>query len=302
MFISTSTFSRRLAYLVKTRSAVLSLGDALERRRRAELPDLPVVITIDDGFYSTLEVVKSQLAPQAMPATLYVTSYYADKQTPIFRLVVAYIFWKTEAGELHLASLVHDWSGVVNLEDRTAAQEAMRRIVDYGERELNDPGRCELALRLGHLLGVDYQIIVASRLFSLLKKDELRELEALGVDIELHTHRHRLPLDEAEVAREIGDNRMWLGGVVRSQLEHFCYPSGDWSPEHPPWLAALGVKSAVTCDVGLNGPDTPHLALRRWLDDESVSQIEFEAEVSGYAELLRQVRARAKRLTGKRAS
>jgi hypothetical protein len=47
----------------------------------------------------------------------------------------------------------------------------------------------------------------------------------------------------------------------------------------------------------LNGAETPRLALRRFLDGEDVAQIEFEAEISGFAELARQARSRLRKLS-----
>jgi hypothetical protein len=38
----------------------------------------------------------------------------------------------------------------------------------------------------------------------------------------------------------------------------------------------------------MNLPDTPLLGLRRFLDSENISQIEFEAELCGFAQFLRE--------------
>jgi hypothetical protein len=58
------------------------------------------------------------------------------------------------------------------------------------------------------------------------------------------------------------------------------------------WLAALGVKSATTIEPGLNYPDTPRFALRRLMDGHPVSDIEFEAEMTGFMEIVRALRER----------
>ena len=50
------------------------------------------------------------------------------------------------------------------------------------------------------------------------------------------------------------------------------------------------METATTCEPGLNSPSTPRLSLHRFLDGEDITQIEFEAEVSGFTELLRSVR------------
>ena len=49
----------------------------------------------------------------------------------------------------------------------------------------------------------------------------------------------------------------------------------------------MGIKSAVTCEIGLNSKNTPKYLLKSFGDSEMMSQIEFEAEVYGFAELLR---------------
>jgi hypothetical protein len=57
-------------------------------------------------------------------------------------------------------------------------------------------------------------------------------------------------------------------------------------------LAALGVKSATTIEPGLNYPDTPRFALRRLMDGHPVSDVEFEAEMTGFMEIVRALRER----------
>jgi hypothetical protein len=67
-----------------------------------------------------------------------------------------------------------------------------------------------------------------------------------------------------------------------------------------PWLESEGVRTATTCERGLNYADTPRLALRRLLDGEDLTAIEVEAEVCGVLELLR--RARDAVTTARRAN
>jgi hypothetical protein len=298
LFIEDHTFSRRIGYLLRKQFPLLPLGTALALLDEGRLAAGATVITIDDGFFGTLQAARSHLAPEGLPAVLYATSYYCDKQTPVFRLVVQYMFWKTRETELDLGRLGIPSPQVVPLGDEAKAAHAAETIMTYGQERLDEPGRCRLARRLGECLGVEYDDLVASRRFGLLSADELRDLESLGIDVQLHTHRHRFPVDESQAQRELSDNRHWLSNVVASRLEHFCYPSGEWSPEHLPWLAAAGITSATTCDAGLNGPETPRLTLHRFLDGEHVAQIEFEAEMSGFSEVARRLRDGLRSLAG----
>src|SRR5262249_24004369 len=111
------------------------------------------------------------------------------------------------------------------------------------------------------------------------------------VDIQLHTHRHQCPLDDkVKSEQEIRENRDFLERIVSHALVHFCYPNGIYGMHQAEWLAALGLSSATTIDPGLNYADTSRFALRRIVDGEPVSDIEFEAEMTGFMELVRAVR------------
>jgi len=74
---------------------------------------------------------------------------------------------------------------------------------------------------------------------------------------------------------------------LSSGKSFFCYPAGIWAKEQWPWLAETGIRSAVTCDKGFNYKKTPRYGLKRFGDDEHLSQIEFEAEVCGFTEIFR---------------
>ena len=54
----------------------------------------------------------------------------------------------------------------------------------------------------------------------------------------------------------------------------------------------LGIRSATTCNPGLNPKGSDPYLLRRFLDGECVHDIEFEAEMSGFVDLARRVRER----------
>jgi hypothetical protein len=152
--------------------------------------------------------------------------------------------------------------------------------------------RVALGRELGKRLQVDYDAVSAARYFNIMTDDEIRDAAAQGIDIQLHTHRHRCPEDRRIVSQEVADNRAYLSRLVPGPLTHFCYPSGLWCEDHLGWLRAEGIQSATTCDPGLNSPSTPRHALRRFLDAETLSDIEFEAEMTGYGEILRAVRSR----------
>ena len=294
LFMDATTFQSRMDRLARLQVAVLSLEDALARLASNNLPECPVVITFDDGFYGNYAHTCSLFLQDHFPATMYLTTYYVKYPHPVFRLGVRYMFWKAgdTIDEQCFANELQKGNGE-NLD------EWMWRIIKHGEVNCDEAGRVALARQVASATGYDYEQLAQSRIMSLLQPDELREMQEAGVDIQLHTHRHRLPLDAAEARRELEENRESIERYVHHRADHLCYPSGDWSQQHWPSLAGAGIRSAVTCDAGLNNQTTPNYALRRFLDSEEFAPIEFEAEIVGYTEILRKVRSRIRSLIGR---
>jgi peptidoglycan/xylan/chitin deacetylase (PgdA/CDA1 family) len=290
LFIHPRTFERRLRYLSSKNFPVLSLEEGLKKLRGGRLPAGATVVTIDDGFYSTLRCALPLLRSYSFPATVFVTTYYSVNEVPIFRLAIQYMFWKTSLREVNLAHSVLPFAGTISWRNQSEKDRSMWELIQLGETTLSEAERSELAKTIGTQLRVEYEPIVRQRMLSLLAPSEIRELVKAGLDVQLHTHRHRLPNDEGAIANEIAENRAVLEPIAGKRLEHLCYPSGIFSENMWEWLAAEGIRSAVTCDPGLNSTRTPNLGLRRFLDGENVHQIEFESEVCGFSDLLRSLR------------
>src|SRR5215471_1364360 len=80
LFMRPETFAARLEYLRSHGYKVLDLDEALCRLAIDTLPSSAVVITIDDGFAGTASFALPLLRAFRMPATIYVTTYYAAKE------------------------------------------------------------------------------------------------------------------------------------------------------------------------------------------------------------------------------
>ncbi len=301
LFMQDSTLKQRLATLQRYRFPVLPLEKALERLEKDSIPNNAVCITIDDGFFSVLSKAAPLLKDYGMPATLYLTSYYSGKETPIFRLVVQYMFWKTSVTSLDLSDRSWGPDTAIELSGKDVENNVLWDIIDYGENECDEAARQDICHLLGARLGIDYKQIVDSRILSLLNRDELSALYAQSFDIQLHTHRHRLPVDNELVARrEIRENKAFLRRLLGIEKTHLCYPSGVWSRRQWPWLERERIASATTCEPGFNTATTPLLGLYRILDQDNLSQIEFEAELFGFSELVRIITGKRRRTDAKR--
>lgn len=288
VFMRQTTFARRLKALADGGFKVLPLEEALALLAAGELPPNSVCLTLDDGFYSVLKKAAPLLRQYRFPSTLYVTSYHLEKGTPIFRLVVQYMFWKTARERLFVEPGRWGLMGDYDLGNQATKAALIQALIQHGENNCDEAGRQQICQELGLLLGVDYEVILSDRRLSLLTAGELRQLYQNDMDIQLHTRRHRIcGVNKQEVVQETLENVRDLQRILPKAYGHFCYPSGSWLPHHPQLLETLGVISATTCDAGMNTASTNRLALYRVLDSESMPDIVFEAQISGFSELLR---------------
>lgn len=291
LFISGGLFERRLQTIRRYGLRVLPLDEAVDRLYAGTLPPHALAITIDDGFHSVATVAMPRLRQQGFAATVYVTTYYVEHATPIFRLVVQYMLWKTPRRQLRLENVPWAADETIDLADAGSVERAMWACIRHGEANCTEDQRVDLCRRLGELLEMPYDEIVRTRILHLMSAEQLRSLRGAGLDVQLHTHRHRFPDDDREQAlREIADNRRSIAQWVEGERRHFCYPSGLFDPRQFAWLDELGVKSSTTCLPGLNSATTPRHALRRFLDGENIHQLEFEAALTGFSDLLRGLR------------
>jgi peptidoglycan/xylan/chitin deacetylase (PgdA/CDA1 family) len=294
LFISADAFERRLAYLRRGGYNVLPLGEALERQRAGTLPPDAVCITIDDGFYSTLSVAAPIMKRYEVPSTVYLTTYYVDHQAPIFNLSVAYLFWRTRRTSIDLRGLDIQGlaSGVVAWARHSEEERAsvVARIVSDAVARLDRHERCELLERLADRTGVAIADVTAHRLFHLMTRDEARAVQAFGVDLQLHTHRHQSPGTMIDAQRELVDNAAVLREITGAEPVHFCYPSGRSTRWNEEWLRRSGIVSATTCLPGFVRRTAAPYQLGRFLDGSDIDQLTFEAEMSGVLELARRLR------------
>jgi peptidoglycan/xylan/chitin deacetylase (PgdA/CDA1 family) len=291
LFMSPEKFAARMAFLAHAGHPVLPLAEAVERFRAGTLPPGATAITIDDGWHGTYRHMLPTLEAHRLPATIYVTTYFAERQYPVFDLVVRYLLDRTAERELDLAALGIPGGGRVRLDTPAARAAAGEAIMAHGRERLDGAGCHALGARLAEVLGLDYGRLVEQKVFHLMSLAEIAEAVRRGHDIQLHSHRHRTPLDDPDgLAREIADNRARLEPIAKRRLRHFCYPSGVYDRRIWPQLEALEIDSATTIEQGINFAGTPPLGLKRLLDGQEVELIEFEAELCGFVELTRRLR------------
>jgi peptidoglycan/xylan/chitin deacetylase (PgdA/CDA1 family) len=290
LFITQEHFRNRLQWLAENEYNVVPLAEGLERLRRGDLPPRAVAITFDDGTCDFADLAWPLLERYQMPATVYWTTYYAGLEQPVFGMMCDYLLWRGRAGGAD--ARLWGSSGHRALGERQQRAAVLKEIEEFmQQRRMPLAERHQWCAGLAEALGVDYAAILQRRTLQVMSPAEAREIARRGADVQLHTHRHRTPLDRDLFAREIHDNRERIEAVSGRRTNHFCYPSGQLAVEFFPWLEELGVNSAVTCESGLAGRDSHPYLLPRIVDTSTLSTTEFEGWLSGARLLLGKPRA-----------
>jgi peptidoglycan/xylan/chitin deacetylase (PgdA/CDA1 family) len=297
VFMRTETFARRMRILRNRGLSVISLDEAIDRLRTGAIANGETVLTFDDGWASDL-LVMPILESYRFPACVYITTEHLSAGTEAFNVTLAQMVYRSRRDKISLRDIHPQIDGDYDISDDPVA--ATSKLLAATAR-ISSLQECQgLLVPLAESLGLNYEAFIEGGRFQFLKPEEITALAATGVSIQLHTHTHRLPDgDFDEMAEEIRKNRAAITDLTGIVPIHFCYPSGKYSACHPDWLARLGVVSGTTCDPGFNNSGDSLLLLKRYLDSENTSDIEFEAEITGVRELLRRTRSSLYRMANK---
>ncbi len=297
-FISADSFRDRLELLRKSKCAVLPLGEAVERLYSDDLPDRAVAITFDDGLSDFYRRAFPLIREFDVPVTLYLTTFYSYYQRPVFDLMCSYLLWKGRSNVLDLRNLTGQ-DLRTDLRELDAREAALAQIRAFARnQELSAGDKDSLAASLAAHLKVDYATLLEQRTMHNLTPNEVVKLALGGIDVQLHTHRHRTPKDRQLFLREIEDNRKSIREMTDRNPTHFCYPSGVYDLEFLPWLREAGVISATTCESGFASRSSNPLLLPRFLDNATLSPIEFESWLTGVSAALPQRRIGVREYAG----
>jgi len=285
-FLSADILRTRLEMLRKSNCEVLPLGEAVERLYARDLPDRAVAITFDDGTSDFYRRAFPLLKEFGFPVTLYLTTFYSYYQRPVFDLMCSYLLWKGRNAILDLKKITGR-ELQIDLRQVASQEAALREIRAFvSDQNLSAEEKDALAASLAVQIDVDYDVLLEQRVMHNLTADEVGQLAAAGVDVQLHTHRHRTPIDRQLFFREIEENRKSIQEMTGNSPSHFCYPSGVYDLRFLPWLREAGVVSATTCELGFASRNSDQLLLPRFLDNAALSSIEFESWLTGISAAL----------------
>ncbi len=286
LYMPQSQFRRRMETIRESRCQVLPLGEALERLRCGTLERPSVAITFDDGDYDFYARALPVIRDYAVPVTVYLTTYYCGKSVPVFDPICWYLLWKARGQTVNAEAITGRKQLYYLSTSDSIASTAVELRRFAAEQKFSAAQKHELVARLAKQTEIDFEAILEKRIIQIMTPGEVTSAARAGVDIQLHTHRHRAPRDRAAFAKEIEENRTFIEALTGAPARDFCYPSGVHHPEFLPWLQHMNVRSATTCEPALATRESNPLLLPRFIDTCAVTDAQFEGWLSGIADFL----------------
>jgi peptidoglycan/xylan/chitin deacetylase (PgdA/CDA1 family) len=294
LFMSKSVFLQRIDWLQKNGFQFVSLDSLFESNVNARSGKPIVVLTFDDGWFSTGSELLPILEIKRIPSVLYLSTKQFRDGYPILAVTLGYLLWMCSKRLTLIEKIDHEIDGEYDLNVESERSRLIANVIRWasqGERSREEVVSILEAVAVS--LGFSEDVLkLATRRFEYMSADEIRRFAYAGCSIELHGHIHRYPVGDPILFQEdLRNCDEVIQDLGLPKPKHYCYPSGGFDHIASEVLRAFGVLSATTCVPGLVNMKSQKDAyyLPRFLDGESIHTLEFEAEMTGFSELLRRV-------------
>lgn len=284
---SARAFNEHLRYLT-THYRMVTVSQIVEAIARGEnLPPGLAAISIDDGYRDAYEIALPLLRHYRVPATLYVVTDFIDRKTWLWTDKVRYLTHHTDKQWLEVSP--DDSIYRFELSDWRSRQQAAAQVNALLKAQ-PDSVREEMLSRLAAALAVPMPVEPPEE-FAPLNWDEVRELDAAGIEIGSHTVSHPIltRVDDCRLRAEIGESKSRLEAMLNRTVELFCYPNGDYNPQVMREVERAGYRSAVTTDYGMNVQSQAPLLLQRIPAANDLAR--FVQSTSGFEEAKIKIRS-----------
>lgn len=292
LFCTAAHLASRLDWLKTKGYSVVSLDEAAAMAHSdIGRPRLPTTITFDDGWYTTASELMPVLAARGLPSTLYLcTSHYLEGWS-VPAVTVRYLLWKSSLDRVALRGFgaADGEHPIATVAQRDAAADAI--VGELKRLATTRDAMHALMEQLAVAVQVPSEALnLAARRFEYMNETELHALIKQQCSIELHGHIHRYPAGKPDAfVADVTLCRETIMGMGLPQPHHYCYPSGKYDVRAAQILHGMDVHTATTCLPGLvdKADDKSSYYLPRILDGERVSMLQFQAEMSGFTDLVR---------------
>jgi peptidoglycan/xylan/chitin deacetylase (PgdA/CDA1 family) len=218
----------------------ISVDELLARRDRPDrLPPRAVLVTIDDAYAGTAEVIWPRLREAGVPAVLFVPTAFPGTQPGFWWDQVAMAVARTSERS------IREGKDDLRLDDAASRRRATRRLVDALKDMDHEAAVARAEQLIAMLSGPGAAAIAPPRT---LDWQRLRTLAAEGLAMAPHSRTHPM-LDRLASDRlddEIAGSREDLVEQIGHPAEVFAYPSGRHSPVVVDAVRRAGFRAAFT--------------------------------------------------------
>jgi peptidoglycan/xylan/chitin deacetylase (PgdA/CDA1 family) len=271
--------------LVKRRFHPVRLVDLLIAKDGGRpLPSNALVVTFDDGYDDNYRIAFPILRELGVPATFFVSTGHIDTGLPYAYDWLVYMVNRTTATRLTIPELALDIELPRDRASRLAlATQLLDRIKSLGDAQQSAViARLEREWSLPRSVGhPDCRPMTW---------DQLREMQAAGMEIGAHGVHHRMlaKLPRAEMVDEINASKAMLDRHLGTSVATMSYPvGGNDAFDHEVIAAArtAGFRLACSYMTGTSRLDPEHAFRLRRLPVESDMDLRWFAAMTAWPEM-----------------
>ena len=222
--VTPAQFGRHLDLLAR-HFHVISIDDLVNALDGADLPPNPALITFDDGYRSCLEVAAPALVDRKMTAVFFVPSAIVEERTLFWWERIAWLLVQARRRGVAALALEYPEPRTIDPADPGAHRALVAIVKDTRELDLE-----RFLAELTRACRIEWSRDLERELTDglLMSWDEIRALDAAGMDIESHSRRHRVlqTLAPHALADELAGSRADIERRVGRAPQAIAYPVG----------------------------------------------------------------------------
>ena len=256
--IQQSVFDNQIKFL-RQKYNIISLKRYSEvlNGQRDDLPDNPVIITIDDGYEDNYHYAYPVLKKYGVPATIFLTTDFITKKAWLWSNKLEYILKTTDRKSFPFP---------VN------GQETLFKVAGFKEWHITQLSIFNYCCTIANTekditldeLACSLRVKVPEQVtspFLPLSWQQIREMYTGGVEFGSHTCSHPIcsRLTPKALQHELIDSKMEIEENISAPVGAFCYPNGkpsDYSDEVITYVRNASYLIAVTTTSGFNNIST----------------------------------------------
>ncbi len=132
LFCSAALLQKRLAWLARHSFTPLALDAAVDALGTHEAKwTRPVVITLDDGWYSSRANIVEPILKASFEPTLYLATDVMQRQIPVLDVTLEYVLWKAGARMHMLAGIPAVSDGMYDLSSPKVRQQLIDTMLHW---------------------------------------------------------------------------------------------------------------------------------------------------------------------------